>query len=76
MADLNADPSAFAKYQLALFERQTKNSNDILLKILSKIPIVKRWEQPLYKEATRRSVEIIGKLGIANPDQVVTPLSP
>ncbi|GAK54897.1 oligopeptide/dipeptide ABC transporter, ATPase subunit [Candidatus Vecturithrix granuli] len=70
--DINASPSPLKKFQLALFERQTKNPNDPFVKVLSKFPILKRWEKPLYKEATRRSIEILGKLGIANAEQVVT----
>ena len=70
--DLNTSSSPLKKLQLRLFERQAKNPQDPLLKAFSKIPVVKWWEKPLYKEATRRSIEILGKLGIANAEQVVT----
>jgi peptide/nickel transport system ATP-binding protein len=47
------------------------NPGDIRLRILDKIPLLKLWQRPLKKEAKRRSLEIIDKLGIPNPDQVV-----
>ena len=70
--DSGAGASPLKKFQISMFERQTQNEKDLLLKISQKIPLLKRWEQLLYKEATRRSVEILSKLGIANADQVVT----
>ena len=70
--ELSKSPSPLKKYQLMMFERQAQNSGDMVVKILSKIPIAKRWNRRLYKEATRRAIEIVGKLGIANPEQVVT----
>ncbi|MCP4397191.1 MAG: ABC transporter ATP-binding protein [bacterium] len=69
---IDSGASPLKRFQLSMFERQTRNQNDLLVKITQKIPLLKRWERPLYKEATRRSVEIIAKLGIANADQVVT----
>ena len=73
IADLKeSSTSPLKKFQLSIFERQAQNKDDLLVKITQKIPLLKRWERPLYKEATRRSVEIIEKLGIANAEQVVT----
>ncbi|PID58271.1 dipeptide/oligopeptide/nickel ABC transporter ATP-binding protein [candidate division KSB3 bacterium] len=69
---VNADASALKRFQLAIFKRQAANKDDLLVKILRKIPLLKRWEQPLFSEATRRSTDIISKLGIANAEQVVT----
>ncbi len=69
---LKHSASPLKTFQAAMFERQVKNPDDMLTKILSKIPIVKWWEKPLYREATKRSVDIVSKLGIANADQVVT----
>jgi len=75
IADLNRDlsmsSSPLKKLQLRLFERQAKNPKDPLAKAFSKIPLVQWWENPLYKEATRRTTEILEKLGIANAEQVV-----
>ncbi|PIE31755.1 dipeptide/oligopeptide/nickel ABC transporter ATP-binding protein [candidate division KSB3 bacterium] len=71
-AEISTSPSPLKQFQLLLFERQVRNPQDRLTRTLSKIPLVKCWEQRIYKEATRRSVDIISKLGIANPEQVVT----
>ncbi len=70
--EISKSPSLFKQLQLSLFERQVKNPEDLLIKVLSHIPCARRWEQRLYKEATKRSIDIISKLGIANPEQVVT----
>ena len=48
-----------------------QNPADIRLRILSRLPLLNFWYKTLKKEARRRSVEIIDKLGIPNPDQVV-----
>lgn len=59
-------------YQKAMLQRLLQNPHDFMLKVLSKIPLLWSWESPLYKEATRRSIELLAKLGIANSEQVVT----
>jgi peptide/nickel transport system ATP-binding protein len=48
-----------------------ENPADLRLRILDKLPLIKRWQKRLKKEAGRRSLEIIDKLGIPNPAQVV-----
>ena len=42
-----------------------------VLKLLSKIPVARRWQRRLKQEAMRRSVGIIARLGIPNADEVV-----
>ena len=42
-----------------------------LLKMISRVPILKRWDKRLRQEALRRSIEIIEKLGIPNADEIV-----
>jgi peptide/nickel transport system ATP-binding protein len=59
-------------YQVRMLERFASNPDDLIVKLLSKIPLLRRWDTRLDREATRRSTEILGKLGIANPEQVVT----
>ena len=58
-------------YYHAMVARYVENADDVLLKIFSKLPILRRWDKPIRLEATRRSIEIIGKLGIANPEHIV-----
>jgi peptide/nickel transport system ATP-binding protein len=70
--ELSQSPSPLKTYQLAMLERQAKNPDDLVVKILSKIPLLNWWNKRLDQEATRRSIEIVKNLGIANPEQVVT----
>ncbi len=48
-----------------------ENPDDYRLRILDKFPLLKLWQKRLKKEAGRRALEIIDKLGIPNPAQVV-----
>jgi peptide/nickel transport system ATP-binding protein len=70
--EINHSLAPLKTYQLKMFERFVQNPNDVVIKLLSKIPLFNRWDTRLYHEATKRSIEILGKLGIANPEQVVT----
>jgi peptide/nickel transport system ATP-binding protein len=54
-----------------LYRTGEKKPDAWLLKIMSRIPILKRWDKRLRKEASRRSIEIIEKLGIANAAEIV-----
>lgn len=60
-----------AKLVQVVYRIASENPGDIRLRILDKIPLLKLWQRRLKKEAGRRSVEIIDKLGIPNPTQVV-----
>jgi peptide/nickel transport system ATP-binding protein len=55
----------------ALYRTGEKKPDAWLLKIMSRIPILKRWDKRLRKEALRRSIEIIEKLSIANAAEIV-----
>jgi peptide/nickel transport system ATP-binding protein len=46
------------------------NPESWCLKILARIPIIRRWQKRLRQEARRRAVQLIGDLGIPNPEQV------
>ncbi len=74
-ADLNAtDCRTFyplKKVLQALYRTGEKKPDAWILKVMSRIPILKRWGQRLRKEALRRSIEIIAKLGIANAAEIV-----
>ena len=54
-----------------LYRIGEKKPDAWLLKIMSRIPILKRWDKRLRKEALRRSIEIIEKLSIANAAEIV-----
>lgn len=70
--DLQPSLNPFSNYRKWLFERFTQNEHDWIARMCSALPLLRRWKTPLYQEATRRSIEILGKLGIPNPEQVVT----
>jgi len=74
-ADLNASdcPTVYPlkKVLQALYRTGEKNPDSWILKVISRIPILKRWDRRLRKEALRRSIEIIEKLGIANGAEIV-----
>jgi peptide/nickel transport system ATP-binding protein len=59
------------KFLRAVYRIAAENPRDIRLRILNKLPLLKHWQKPLRKEAIRRSAEIIDKLSIPNPAQVV-----
>lgn len=49
-----------------------KHPKSGFLKFCSQVPLLKMWERPLKKEALLRAIDIVGKLGIANPEEIVT----
>ena len=53
-----------------LYRIAADNPADIRLRMLDKFPLLKLWQRLLKKEAWRRSVDIIDKLGIPNSEQV------
>ena len=72
--DLNADDCRtfypLKKVLQVLYRTGEKKPDAWILKAISRIPILKRWDQRLRKEALRRSIEIIEKLGIANAAEI------
>ena len=63
--------SPLGGFQRILYGRAAINPRDPLVALAAKIPLIKRWQGRLKKEALRRSVDILGKLGIPNPEHVV-----
>jgi len=59
------------KFLQQVYRIAAENPGDFRLRILDKLPLLKLWQKRLKKEARRRSLEIIGKLGIPNPAQVL-----
>jgi peptide/nickel transport system ATP-binding protein len=55
----------------ALYQIAGQNPDAWFLKVICRIPILKRWDRRLRREALRRSIEIIGKLGIADAAEIV-----
>ena len=61
----------FIKFLQSVYRIAAENPDDIRLRILDKLPVLKLWQRRLKKEARRRSVGIIDKLGIPDARQVV-----
>ena len=74
-ADLNAaDGHIFfplKKILQALYRTAEKTPDAWILRVISRLPLLKRWDRRLRREALRRSIDIIEKLGIANADEIV-----
>ncbi|MGD9235829.1 MAG: ABC transporter ATP-binding protein [Desulfobacterales bacterium] len=59
------------QFQQAVYRIAARQPDALILNLLDRIPILKHWQSRLKKEARRRAVEIITKLGLSNPDQIV-----
>ena len=59
------------KFLRPVYRIAAENPNDYRLWILDKFPLLKLWQKRLKKEAGQRALEIIDKLSIPNPAQVV-----
>jgi peptide/nickel transport system ATP-binding protein len=55
----------------ALYGLAARRPESLRLKLLNKVPLLKRWNRRLKREALRRAVEIIAKLGIPNAEDMV-----
>ena len=71
LARLETSRNPFKRFLQALYRIAAANPGDIRLRILDKLPLFKLWQKRFKKEAHRRSIEIIDKLGIPNAEQVV-----
>jgi peptide/nickel transport system ATP-binding protein len=70
-ASENNSINPLKKFLQTVYRIAVENPADIRLRILDKLPLLKLWQKRLKKEARRRTIEIIDKLGISNPAQVV-----
>jgi len=59
------------KFQQAVYRVAAENPDAFVLKVLDRIPVIKLWQKRLRREAKKRSVEIVGKLGIPDPEHIV-----
>lgn len=62
--------SPIKKIQEVIYRVASKTPDAMSLKLLDKIPLLKRWQKRLKQEARRRAIDIIGKLDIPSPQQV------
>jgi len=59
------------KFLQRVYRMAAEDPDCVAVRILDRIPVIKRWQKRLKREVKRRSVEIVGKLGIPNPEQIV-----
>ena len=59
------------KILTGLYRTASKNPTALSLKALNRVPVLKHWQKRLNKEASRRAIDIIDKLGIPNAEQIV-----
>ena len=71
MVNLASSTNLTARLLQPLYRIAAGNPRDLRLRILDKLPLFKLWQGRLKKEARRRSIAILDKLGIANAEQVI-----
>jgi peptide/nickel transport system ATP-binding protein len=54
----------------ALYRLAATRPDALILKLFSKTPLLKSWENELKKEAMRRAVEMISKLSISHAEEI------
>ncbi len=57
--------------QRRLYAKAAQNPKALALRVLDRLPLARRWQARLRCEALDRAVEIIGKLGIPNPRDII-----
>jgi peptide/nickel transport system ATP-binding protein len=71
-SDLSCSPDVRVSWFLKPLYRYSLDHPDSLgLKILKKIPLVSRWDRGVMKKAIQKSIELLGILGISNPENIV-----
>lgn len=70
LAGLETSHNPFAKLLRPLYRIAADDPGDIRLRILNQVPLLNLWQHLLKKEARRRAIAIIDKLGIPNAEQV------
>jgi len=58
--------------QRAFYGMAAQHPDATALKLCDRVPVLRRWRRPMKRHALRRAVNIIGKLGIPNPEEVVS----
>ncbi len=62
-----------AIYQIEekIYKKMLESPGSLLLKFLSRVPILNRYQRWLKQEAKKETIKILRKLGIANPEGIV-----
>jgi peptide/nickel transport system ATP-binding protein len=59
------------KFQQAVYRVAAQHPHALVLRVLDRIPFLILWQKRLKREAKRRSIEMVDKLGIPHPEQIV-----
>lgn len=59
------------RFLQAVYKTAANNPEALTTGILGRVPILRHWQRRLKKEAERRAVEIVKKLGIPDPEQII-----
>jgi peptide/nickel transport system ATP-binding protein len=59
-------------FYIRLYTRWSRKPNDLSIKFLSKIPVVRRFQKAYKMEVRREVVNLLKSLGIADPERVAT----
>ena len=60
------------RYHAGFYKRMIRKSDDIWLRFASKVPLVRRYERPIKKEALDRAERMLRLVRIPDPKNVVT----
>jgi len=73
-ADLNSIGcstfSPLKRFQQGVYAMAERDPDAWALKLMNRVPFLRRWDKRLRKEASRRAVDMIAKLGIANAAEI------
>jgi peptide/nickel transport system ATP-binding protein len=58
------------KWERGIYSRMLKNPDSIPLRIIQRIPIVRRYQRRLKREARKMTVQILKEMEIANPEEI------
>ena len=61
----------FKQFQQALYRLAARRPDAFIIRLLNRIPLLRLWQRRLNAEARDRAVEIIAKLGIPNPENII-----
>jgi len=59
------------RWERKIYGRMLKNPDSLLLKILQRIPILRRYQRRLNGEARKMTVQILREMEIPNPEDIV-----
>jgi peptide/nickel transport system ATP-binding protein len=57
--------------QRALYHTAARRPDAFIIRFLNRIPLLRWWQRRLNAEARARAVEIVAKLGIPNPENII-----